>query len=428
MIWLAMRQMLKSLVLAVLLLLVCSSVLLSQTFTTGGTGFFISSDGYILTNYHVVEGATGPIIVTLHDGTELEAELVDYSPTKADGGGDVALLKVDGRNLSFLELADSGDVQLFDQVIAMGFPLSFALGVSLNITGGNITAFRTLEDFLDVFQIDAVVNPGNSGGPLINDLGRVVGVVTAGITELHGTPIQGVSFAVPINVATHLASTYIPDLQDSKGLEGAALPSRDIIARATPAVVYITWEDVYLREGEYYEDFSRKREWFAEYWDDKKFIEITQEDEGYLTSVDCPCTASGPVFEVDLLFVEYGDGMAGLVIIPEDETRWSYAVLIDADGYYAFYKRSPDGSSWTIVKGWTRETNIREGTGVVNRITIEVTPVYALVAFNGGSPTSLNTVISLGGGIALAVGTFDGTTTARFDNLRIHRQATTDMQ
>ena len=193
-------------------------------------------------------------------------------------------------------------------------------------------------------------------------------------------------------------------------------------------MVYITWEDVYLKGGEHHEDFSQKREWFAEHWNAKGFIEITQEDEGYLTSVDCPCTASGPIFEVDLLFIEYGDGMAGIVIVPAEETRWSYAVLIDADGYYAFYKRSPDGSTWQIVQRWTYSSHIRVGTSVVNHIRIEVTPTYALVSFNGGSPTSLNAVVSLGGGVALAVGTWDGPTTARFDNLKISKDATTDMQ
>jgi Trypsin-like peptidase domain len=422
-----LRQVLRFLALAAFFLLIGSTVLLSQTVTTGGTGFFITSDGYLLTNYHVVEGATGAILITLHDGTVLEAELIDFSPTMDDGGSDLALLKVDVDAASYLELSNSSAAQLFDQVIVMGFPLSFTLGVSLNITGGNITAFRTLEDSLDVLQIDAIVNPGNSGGPVLNESGRVIGVVTSKITELHGSPIQGISFAVPVNNALSLARGHIPGFGSSSSSDGTTLSPRDIISKATPAVVYITWEDVYLEEGVYIEDFSRKREWFTDYWNSSGFMEITQKDEGYLTEVSCPTTASGPFFEVDVLFVEYGDGMAGIMIFPPDDTKWGYAILIDAEGSYAFYKQSPGSSSWQIAKDWTHSNYLREGTDVVNHISIEVTSSYARISFNGNAPTSLNASISLGGSISLAVGTFDGTTTARFDNLKIHEGNATDM-
>lgn len=179
--------------------------------------------------------------------------------------------------------------------------------------------------------------------------------------------------------------------------------------------------------GEYHEDFSQEEEWFSEHWNPSGYIQITQENEGYIISVFCPHTLSGPFFEVDLLFVEYGNGMAGIELIPTDNTKWNYVVLLDADGYYSFLRSSHDGSQWTTSKGWTYSSNILQGTGVVNHIAIEVQPRMTMISFNGGSPTSLNASIEPGG-ISFAVGTFDGATTVRFDNLRVYKGTTSDME
>jgi hypothetical protein len=180
-----------------------------------------------------------------------------------------------------------------------------------------------------------------------------------------------------------------------------------------------------LADEEYYEDFSQEHEWFTEYWNATGFIEITEENDGYISSVACPYTMSGPFFEVDLLFVEYGNGMAGIELVPADETKWNYAVLLDAEGYYAFYRSSPDGSTWSISKGWTYSRHILLGTGVVNHIAIEVLPRMILISFNGSSSASLNASVVVGG-VALAVGTYDGVTTVRFDNLKIYKSTMSD--
>lgn len=180
------------------------------------------------------------------------------------------------------------------------------------------------------------------------------------------------------------------------------------------------------KNGEYYEDFSKSDGWYSQYWNSGGFIEITEEDEGRAISIPCPYTLSGPFFEVDFLFTECEDGVAGIVLDPADDTEWNYVVFINVDGYYSFQRLSPDGSEWTVSKGWTYSRHILQGTGVVNQIAIEVLPRMALYSFNGTLVDSLNAKINPGG-IKLSVGTFDGATTVRFDNLRVYEGSTSDM-
>jgi serine protease Do len=113
----------------------------AQTYTTGVTKILVTSSRYILTAYHIVEGATEVISVTLGDGTKSEAEFVGYSPTFEDGGYDAALLKTPAVNLPAIPPGDSDDVQLFDQVIVLGYPLSFELGSTSTPPGGTSPRF-----------------------------------------------------------------------------------------------------------------------------------------------------------------------------------------------------------------------------------------------------------------------------------------------
>ena len=394
--------------------------LFGQTYTSAGSGFIVTNDGYILTNHHVVEGAAGPIIVVLQDGTEYEATLIDYSPTMDDGGCDIALLKIDASRLPTLSIGDSDLVQLFNQVIAMGYPLSFSLGVNLNVTGGNVTAFRDFEDAPELFQIDAAINPGNSGGPVLNEKGQVIGIATSRITQIADTQVQGVSFAVPINYANELLKQNIRGWMNAN-IKAPALSSREIVSRSTQAVVYISWSETYLYEDHYSEDFSVKRDWYANYWDDKGFIEITQSRDGYTLGVECPCDAAVPNFEVDIVFTEHTNGGAGLTILAPEGDRWHYAVVLDPDGWYAFYTRSPDGHTWKILpSGWRRSNTIKKGLRVINNLRVEVLERITRVYFNNQAAGSLNATVPLGGGVQLTVLNFEGTTTVRFDNLNIY--------
>jgi serine protease Do len=153
-----------------------------------GSGFVISDDGYVLTNAHVVEGAD-EVTVTLTDRREFKAKVLG-----ADRRSDVALLKVDARNLPSLRMGDSSKIRVGEWVIAIGSPFN----LENTVTAGIISAkARDTGDYLPLIQSDVAVNPGNSGGPLINMRGEVIGI-NSQIATLSGA-YNGISFAVPID-------------------------------------------------------------------------------------------------------------------------------------------------------------------------------------------------------------------------------------
>ena len=169
-----------------------------------GTGFFVRQNGYIATNYHIVDGAEN-ISVTLYSEKELEAEVVWYSI--AD---DLAILKIEGTGYPTLKIGDSDQVKVGDTAIAIGNP------------GGNICPWTTTKGIisaldrevtvegsraivdLTMMQTDAQVNPGNSGGPLCNDRGEVIGIVTRKLTDY-----EGIGMAIPINGAMELINAFL---------------------------------------------------------------------------------------------------------------------------------------------------------------------------------------------------------------------------
>ncbi len=157
-----------------------------------GSGFVVSKDGYILTNNHVVDGAD-EITVRFADQREMKAKLIGK-----DKETDIAVIKVNGKDLPVLELGDSDNIKVGDWVVAIGSPFGLEQTVTQGIIsakGRNIGA-GAYDDFL---QTDAAINPGNSGGPLVDLQGRVVGINTA-ITSRSGG-YEGVGFAIPINMA-----------------------------------------------------------------------------------------------------------------------------------------------------------------------------------------------------------------------------------
>ena len=153
-----------------------------------GSGFIISDDGYVLTNAHVVEGAD-EVVVTLTDRREFKAKVLG-----ADARTDVALLKVDARNLPSVRIGDSNRIRVGEWVIAIGSPFN----LENTVTAGIISAkARDTGEYLPLIQSDVAVNPGNSGGPLINMRGEVIGI-NSQIATLSGA-YNGISFAVPID-------------------------------------------------------------------------------------------------------------------------------------------------------------------------------------------------------------------------------------
>ena len=159
-----------------------------------GSGFIISDDGYVLTNAHVVEGAD-EVTVTLTDRREFKAKVLG-----ADRRSDVALLKVSAGNLPYLRTGDSGKIRVGEWVIAIGSPFN----LDNTVTAGIISAkSRDTGEYLPLIQSDVAVNPGNSGGPLINMRGEVIGI-NSQIATLSGA-YNGISFAVPIDEVMRVA-------------------------------------------------------------------------------------------------------------------------------------------------------------------------------------------------------------------------------
>jgi serine protease Do len=161
-----------------------------------GSGFIINEEGYILTNYHVVEGAQ-EVVVTLSDGKDVAAKVVNY-----DQNQDVAMLKINDESVKVpgvVELGDSSVLQPGEEVLAIGTPLS--KDFNQTVTGGMVSAVnRSVETSagvkVNLIQTDAAINPGNSGGPLINTKGEVVGINTLKISD---SEVEGIGFAIPIN-------------------------------------------------------------------------------------------------------------------------------------------------------------------------------------------------------------------------------------
>ena len=159
-----------------------------------GSGFILSADGYVLTNAHVVDGAD-EVFVTLTDKREFKAKVLG-----ADTRTDVAVLKIEGDKLPFLVMGDSDKIRAGEWVIAIGSPFN----LENTVTAGIISAkARDTGEYLPLIQSDVAVNPGNSGGPLINMRGEVIGI-NSQIATLSGGS-NGISFAVPINEAIRVS-------------------------------------------------------------------------------------------------------------------------------------------------------------------------------------------------------------------------------
>ena len=166
-----------------------------QTSQSLGSGVFVSSDGMILTNNHVVEGATD-IRVVANDGREYPVALV-----LADAATDLAVLQVDdpGRTFPTVEFADSDQLEVGDLVLAIGNPFGVGQSVSSGIVSALARTGMGITDYQFFIQTDAAINPGNSGGALVDMNGRLVGINTAIFTRSGGS--QGIGFAIPSNMA-----------------------------------------------------------------------------------------------------------------------------------------------------------------------------------------------------------------------------------
>jgi len=167
-----------------------------------GSGVIVSPQGYILTNNHVVEGATDIRVMTA-DKHEYTARIVGTDPRT-----DIAVLKIDGKNLPYITIGDSSKVQVGDYALAVGDPFGVGETVTMGIVSATGRTNLGIEDYEDFIQTDAPINPGNSGGALVNDRGELIGINTAILSHGSGGS-QGVGFAIPVNLARNVMEQII---------------------------------------------------------------------------------------------------------------------------------------------------------------------------------------------------------------------------
>ena len=159
-----------------------------------GSGFFITKDGYILTNYHVIEGAS-TVKVTAYDGTTYDAAVIG-----GDEDYDIAVIKVEGTNFQPVVIGKSGSVQIGETVAAVGNPLGeLTFSMSQGIVSCVNRAINVDGKPFNMIQVDCSINPGNSGGPLFNSYGEVIGIVSAKYSSYSNTTVEGIGFAIPID-------------------------------------------------------------------------------------------------------------------------------------------------------------------------------------------------------------------------------------
>lgn len=181
-----------------------------------GSGFVIDSDGYLLTNHHVVDGAES-IIVTFPDKREFKGKVIG-----SDQRTDVALVKIEGKNLPFLKIGNVNNTKVGQWVVAIGSPF----GLENSVTAGIVSAKgRDTGEYLPFIQTDVAVNPGNSGGPLLNLDGEVIGINSQIYSRTGG--FMGISFAIPIDEAMRVAKQLRENGKVSRGRIGVGIGEVD---------------------------------------------------------------------------------------------------------------------------------------------------------------------------------------------------------
>ncbi len=184
-----------------------------------GSGFIISSDGMILTNNHVVEDAD-TIKVRLADKREFTATVIGTDPQS-----DVALIKIDGKNLPTLPLGNSDKLEVGEWVIAIGSPFELSQSVTVGIVSAKGRSRLGINDYENFIQTDAAINPGNSGGPLLNIHGEAIGINTAIFSRSGGS--MGIGFAIPVNMAKKIQKQLQENGKVTRGWLGVVIQNVD---------------------------------------------------------------------------------------------------------------------------------------------------------------------------------------------------------
>ncbi|MDH5750887.1 MAG: DegQ family serine endoprotease [Deltaproteobacteria bacterium] len=201
-----------------------------------GSGSIVDKKGYVLTNNHVIEDAD-KIIVKLKDGREFEAKLVG-----ADPASDLAVVKVDAKDLPVASLGNSDQLEVGETVLAIGNPFGLEQTVTQGIVSAKGRSSVGVTDYEDFIQTDAPINPGNSGGPMINLDGEIVGVNTAIFSRTGGN--MGIGFAIPINMARKIMDQLIASGRVVRGYLGVVI--QEVTPELAPALGLSSTEGVLI--------------------------------------------------------------------------------------------------------------------------------------------------------------------------------------
>ncbi|HHY34727.1 MAG TPA: PDZ domain-containing protein [Firmicutes bacterium] len=190
-----------------------------------GSGIILTSDGYIVTNNHVVAGDSKSLTVFTVDGRKFQAKLVG-----ADPATDLAVIKVDAQDLIAATFGDSDKLRPGEMVVAIGNPLGmdFKYSVTVGVVSGLDRVLRVSEYYMNLIQTDAVINPGNSGGPLVNAAGEVIGVASA---KLDAPRVEGMGLAIPSNLVKRIARELIENGVVKRAKVGVQLMDQESIDR-----------------------------------------------------------------------------------------------------------------------------------------------------------------------------------------------------
>lgn len=184
-----------------------------------GSGFIVSKDGYVLTNAHVIKGAD-KITVVMNDGRELDATVVG-----SDARTDIAVIKIDGKDLPFISLGDSDKMDIGEWVVAIGSPFQLEASLTVGVISAKGRQNLRITDLEDFIQTDAAINPGNSGGPLLNLESEVIGINTAIVSRSGG--YMGIGFSIPSNMAKNVMNQIIANGSVTRGFLGVSLQPVD---------------------------------------------------------------------------------------------------------------------------------------------------------------------------------------------------------
>lgn len=186
---------------------------------SAGSGCIVSQDGYILTNNHIVKDASN-ITVILNDGQEYVAKVIGTDPKT-----DLAVIKIEAKNLPYLEFANSEAIEIGEWAIAIGSPFQFQSSLTVGVVSATRRQNLRITDLEDFIQTDAAINPGNSGGPLLDIDAQIIGINTAIISQSGG--YMGIGFAIPSNMAKHIMQQIIDNGSVKRGHLGIYLQPID---------------------------------------------------------------------------------------------------------------------------------------------------------------------------------------------------------